>query len=54
MKIIPNIGKPMRIGYVIVGAALLAVPFATAMEGWPRVALPVLGMIAVVVGAVGW
>ncbi len=54
MRIIPNIGKSMRIGYVIVGAALLAAPFATAMEGWPRVALPVLGMIAVAVGAVGW
>jgi hypothetical protein len=54
MRIIPNIGKPMRIGYAVAGAALLTVPFATAMEGWPRVVLPVFGMIAVVVGAVGW
>ena len=54
MRIIPNIGKPMRIGYAIAGAVLLVVPFATTMEGWPRVALPVLGMIALVVGAVGW
>lgn len=54
MRITPNIGKPIRMGYVIVGVALLAVPFATAMEGWQRVALPVVGMIAVAVGAVGW
>lgn len=54
MRITPNIGRPMRIGYAVVGAVLLSVPFATAMEGWPRVALPVLGVVAVVVGAVGW
>ncbi len=54
MRIIPNIGKPLRIGYAVVGAALLALPFVTAVEGWPRVVLPVFGVIAVVVGAVGW
>ena len=54
MKIIPNIGKPMRIGYAVVGVVLLTVPFATEIDGWPRVVLPVLGVVAVVVGAVGW
>ncbi len=54
MRIIPNIGKPMRIGYVVGGAALLAVPFATAIEGWQRVALLILGVGTVVAGATGW
>ncbi|MCH7703277.1 MAG: hypothetical protein IID37_16485 [Planctomycetes bacterium] len=54
MRIIPNIGKPMRVGYVVVGAALIAAPFAVAMEQWQRVALPILGAVAVVTGAVGW
>ena len=54
MRFTPNIGKPVRVAYAVMGAALLAVPFATAMQGWPRVALPVLGMAALGVGAVGW
>ena len=54
MRIIPNIGNPMRVGYVVVGAVLMAAPLAVTMEAWPRVALPVLGAVAVVTGAVGW
>ena len=33
MKIVPNIGTPMRIGYVAAGAALIAAPFVAGMEG---------------------
>jgi len=54
MKIVPNIGTPMRIGYVVAGAALIALPFAAGMEGWIRVAVPILGAMAVVEGLAGW
>ena len=54
MKIEPNISKPMRIGYVVVGAVLIAIPFVAAWEGWIRVVFPVLGAISVVEGLVGW
>ena len=54
MKIVPNIGTPMRIGYVVAGAALIALPFAAGMEGWARVAVPILGAMAVVEGLAGW
>ena len=54
MRITPNIGKPMRIGYVVVGAVLISAPFAVAMEPWERLALPILGTVTVVAGALGW
>lgn len=54
MKIVPNIGTPMRIGYVVAGAALIAIPFVAGMEGWARVAVPILGAILVAEGATGW
>ena len=54
MKFEPNISKPMRMGYVAVGAVLIAIPFAAAWEGWIRLVFPVLGAITVVEGLVGW
>lgn len=54
MKLTPNISNPMRIGYVAVGAALIAIPFAAAWEGWIRMVFPVLGAVSVVEGLVGW
>ena len=54
MKIVPNIGTPMRIGYVAAGAALIAAPFVVGMEGWVRVVVPMLGALAVVEGLAGW
>ena len=53
MKLETNISKPMRIGYVAVGAVLIAVPFAATWEGWIRLVFPVLGAISVVEGLVG-
>ncbi len=54
MKIVPNIGTPMRIGYVVAGAALITAPFVAGMEGWIRVAVPILGALALVEGLAGW
>lgn len=54
MKFEPNIGKAWRLTYVIIGLALLASPFAVALEGWMRIALPVLGGVSFIAGAVGW
>ncbi len=54
MKFETNISKPMRIGYVAVGAVLIAIPFAATWEGWIRLVFPVLGAITVVEGLVGW
>lgn len=54
MKIVPNIGKPTRIAFVAAGLALVATPFAIALEGWPSVVLPVFGGLAMATGAVGW
>ncbi len=54
MKIVQNIGKPMRIGYAVIGFALIVTPFALALHGWERVILPVLGGVSIVTGAIGW
>ncbi len=54
MKIVPNIGTPMRIGYVVAGAALITAPFVAGMDGWVRVAVPILGALALVEGLAGW
>ena len=54
MKFEPNIGKPVRIAYVILGLVMAAVPFAMGMEGWTRTVLPILGGVTLVTGAVGW
>ena len=54
MKFETNISKPTRIGYVAVGAVLIAIPFAATWEGWIRLLFPVLGAISVVEGLVGW
>ena len=54
MKIARNIGKPIRIVYVVIGLALLVIPFAMGMEGWIRIVFPVLGGVLTVTGALGW
>lgn len=54
VKIVPNIGTPMRISYVVAGAALIALPFVAGLEGWVRVVVPIVGAFALVEGLVGW
>ncbi len=53
MKFETNIRKPKRLAYVVVGAVLIAFPFAAAWEGWIRLVFPILGAISVVEGLVG-
>ncbi|MCH7813871.1 MAG: hypothetical protein IID40_07600 [Planctomycetes bacterium] len=54
MKVVPNIGKPVRTAYVVGGVVLAALPFVTSMAGWLGVALPVLGVVMIAAGAVGF
>ncbi len=50
----PNLSRPMRIGYVVLGVALAASPLAISMEGWMQVVIPLLGVLAIATGATGW
>ena len=54
MRIPRNMSNPVRIVCVAGGATLIAVPFATAMQGWGRVVVPIFGLIVLAAGAVGW
>ena len=54
MRIVRNIGTVQRIGFVIAGAVLIALPFLAAMGHWVKVALPVVGAIVLIEGLVGW
>jgi hypothetical protein len=49
-----NLGKPMRILYVIVGVAVVVTPLAMDMNLWMKIALPALGLLAIITGATGW
>lgn len=53
MAIQKNMGPKFRIFYLILGAALVASPFVTPIEGWLRIVLPVMGGMAIVAGGVG-
>ncbi len=54
MKIEPNIGKAWRVGYVIVGLALVAAPFVMNFGGWEAIAAPIVGVVTAATGGVGW
>lgn len=54
MRIVPNIGKPHRAAYIAIGLLLALAPFVTAVGGWLQFALPALGAVSIVAGAVGW
>ncbi len=54
MRIVPNIGKPMRLAYVAIGAVLLMAPLAVALEDPLRIIVLALGGISIKTGAVGW
>lgn len=54
MKWEPNVGKGVRIFYTVAGVALIAVPFVLALEGVWRWLLPLVGIVAIVEGLVGW
>jgi hypothetical protein len=44
----------MRVLYVAVGLALVAVPVLLGVQGGARWALPILGGLAIITGATGW
>ena len=54
MRIEPNVSMPMRAVYIVAGSVLIAIPFWAGLEGWVRLAVPVLGGVSIVVGLVGW
>ncbi len=55
MPIKPNIGPTWRALYVVLGVALIAVPFVASMEGAVlRIILPILGVALLASGATGW
>ena len=49
----PNIGKPLRITYVVLGVLLLMVPLIGTMDLWVRVAAPIIGLSAIIAGGTG-
>jgi hypothetical protein len=53
MKITPNLSKKARMFYVLVGLALAVGPFMAGLEGWLRVAVPILGLVSIAGGASG-
>ena len=53
MKITPNLSNKARLLYVLVGLALAVGPFMTGLDGWLRVAVPILGLGSIAGGASG-
>ena len=50
----PNIGVKMRAFYGAAGVVLIAAPLIVSTGGAVRWVLPLLGLIAIITGAVGW
>ena len=53
MPIKPNIGPTWRALYVVLGVAVIAIPFVASMEGATRIILPILGVASLASGATG-
>jgi hypothetical protein len=50
----PNLGGTERVLYGLAGVAMMAVGFLTVLGPWLRIALPVLGAIALIEGLIGF
>jgi len=50
----PNLGPPVRALYIISGIALVALPWVVTIEGWLRWVVLVMGLLALIEGAIGW
>ena len=51
----PNIGKPLRISYIIIGITLLLLPLMMArLDAWVKFAALIVGLMALITGATGW
>lgn len=49
----PNIGKPLRTAYVVIGVLLLLVPIWSSLDLWVRIAAPIIGLSAIIAGGTG-
>lgn len=49
----PNIGKPLRTIYVILGILLVLVPLAGSLPTWMRITAPIIGLSALFAGGTG-
>jgi len=49
----PNIGKPIRITYVVIGVILLASPLLVTLQPWMRIGALILGALSILGGATG-
>lgn len=51
----PNIGKPLRVSYVVIGLILVLLPLLKqGLDTWVKVAAPVVGLMALITGVTGW
>ncbi len=50
----PNMGLSFRIIYGVLGVAMMAFPFVAPVEGWVRIAVPLLGVLTALAAATGW
>lgn len=49
----PNIGKPLRIAYVLFGILLCITPLLIPLQPWLRVVAVVLGILTIMGGITG-
>lgn len=54
MKFEPNMSKGYRVYCIVVGVALCAIPFLLTVPTWVEVAVPILGILSLATGAIGW
>lgn len=50
----PNLGRPMRIGYLLIGVLLLIAPLLLTLPSWIRIGAPIMGFFAILNSATGW
>lgn len=54
VNIKPNLGPTYRVLYAVSGVILICIPFVAGTPGWTRVVVPILGVLSIAGGAVGW
>lgn len=54
VNITPNLGTTFRVLYAVSGAILICIPFVAGTPVWTRVVVPILGVLSIASGAVGW
>ena len=54
MKITPNLGNGMRAAYILIGLGLVLSPLVWAAPAWATITLPIVGVVSMVEGALGY